>query len=230
MWPLCFPYSDFYMWCIHLHDTIGMKVWSATSENPLIKASKPFTYIVEIFIATFRFCTKQLMIVGPEVVGLKGWIHSSEQSVDILCVFPAVCRCHLYKCCKQNFSHSNVAVASLETWRLKSACLSLSSRAQAVTGLFERDLCSIHPHCSHQYHRLVSHTLSAIVGFSTCPVQTLCPSPLPPFLPLSIALSASLSLSLSLSHALSLSLMLSLRENSSQLSEGERASVTEVES
>lgn len=40
--------------------------------------------------------------------------------------------------------------------------------------LFECDLWSIHPHCSHQYHCPVSSALSAIVGLSTCPHVALC--------------------------------------------------------
>lgn len=39
------------------------------------------------------------------------------------------------------------------------------------TGLFVRNLWLIHPHCSHQYQCSVSSTLSAIVGFSTCPAD-----------------------------------------------------------
>lgn len=115
-----------------------------------------------------------------------------------------------------NFAGAGYALFAL--WKrgdLKSACLLLLSRAQAVTGLSERDLCSIHPHCSHQYHRLVSRTLSAIVGSSMCP----CTDPAPFFPPRSLPLSRSVYLT-----------PLSLRENSSQLSEGERASLTEVES
>lgn len=200
------------------------------------KAAKPFTYIVEFtrfhyqfLIAIFRSCTTQLMRVDPEAVGLGGWTQPlvtspkanlQSKALTFFCVVPAVSRQSL----QTKFSHSTLLWPLWERGDYNlHACRSPAVHRQS-RAFFERDLCSIHPHCSHQYHRLVSHTLSAIVGFSTCPVQTLCPSALPHSLHLALSFPLSLSRSVSLAHALS------LRENSSQLSEGERASVTEVES